>query len=425
MNQPSDQHEPLPFTANGTPTSDGFPDADPFAEDLAGLALDPRDELALEALLEAGFDVDAVSDPALRPRVLRTAQVLGLLETDVFPADPALVDLAMVRIARVREPALSRGDLEALDALAHAGWQADRVAPSALRPRARRHEALLLAATDAQARASDDLVERTMRAIDAATQQSAPIPIERARRRVTARLQDVVSVAAVFLLVASVLWPVMGSLREDARRAICNGNFAAAGMGLGSYASFSDGQLPMASAGLGGAPWWNVGQGPEQSNSANLFMLPRTGFVPLSQLACPGNSLAPTALAEQDTDWRRLDEVSYSYRIMFGPSRPDLHTATRFVVLVDRSPVVLRAIAGNPVDPLENSPNHGGRGQHVLWNDGSAQWTESPELPTGDNLWLPREIEDEIRRLQGKPRRIDPISGTELPGSVGDAFVGP
>lgn len=420
MSQPSDQHEPLPFTANGAPAHEATLD-----EAWGEYALDPRDEAALEALLEAGFDADAVSDPSLHPRVLRASQVLGLLATDVFPADPALVDLAMVRIARVREPSLSHADIEALDALAHAGWQAERVASGTLRHRARRHEALLSATTNARIEPSDDLVDRTMRAVDEAAARSAPIPIERARRRVTARLQDVVSVAAVFLLVASVLWPVMGSIREDARRAICNGNFAAAGMGLSSYASFSDGRLPMASAGLGGAPWWNVGQGPEQSNSANLFILPRTGFVPLSGLACPGNPLAPTALAEQDRDWRKLGEVSYSYRIMFGRDRPDLHTPTRFVILADRSPVVLRAIAGNPVDPLENSPNHTGRGQHVLWNDGSAKWLESPELPSGDNLWLPREIEDEIRRLQGKPRRIDPISGTELPGGVGDAFVGP
>lgn len=385
------------------------------------------DAEALTALIESGYEPALIADPVLRARAEHVAEVLSLLDAESVEPDPALVDLTLVSVSRYREPELSAEDAEALDALVLEGWRPERVASASLRNRAARHDELrrIASQTALSGVPSAGLIDRAMAAIEAREVESQPIPFDQPRRTFSARLQDVISVAAVMLLAFSVLWPVMGSVREQARQAICSNNFAAAGFGVSSYAASNDGRLPMASAGLGGVPWWNVGQGPEQSNSANLFVLPRAGYVGLSDLACPGNALAPTAMTNGDTDWRKLSEVSYSYRIMFGPTRPGVYGPARFVVMTDRSPVVLRAIAGNPINPYENSPNHGGRGQHVLWNDGSAEWVESAELPSGDNLWLPRPIEDEIRRVQGRPNRIDPILGTELPGDVEDAFVGP
>eukprot|EP01025_Chloroclados_australasicus_P052924 TRINITY_DN61896_c0_g1_i1.p4 TRINITY_DN61896_c0_g1~~TRINITY_DN61896_c0_g1_i1.p4 ORF type:complete len:101 (+),score=21.64 TRINITY_DN61896_c0_g1_i1:58-360(+) len=79
------------------------------------------------------------------------------------------------------------------------------------------------------------------------------------------------------------------------------------------------GALPQASASLAGNPWWEVGENPAHSNSANLFTLARDRFVELAQLASPTNPQAPTSVTGEDaTDWGSLDEVSYSYLNMFG-----------------------------------------------------------------------------------------------------------
>jgi hypothetical protein len=94
------------------------------------------------------------------------------------------------------------------------------------------------------------------------------------------------------------------------------------------------------------------------------------------------------------------------------------------VVLADRSPVVIRILRGQPVNPSASSVNHRSAGQHVLFNDGSTAWITTPVLENGDNIWLPRSIErqiDEILRQHGRR----PLSGTETPEDANDVFLGP
>jgi hypothetical protein len=123
-------------------------------------------------------------------------------------------------------------------------------------------------------------------------------------------------------------------------------------------------------------------------------------------------------------DWGRIEEVSYSYQNLFAAERPSWSASQRTIVLIDRSPVILKAYMGRPIDPIENSPNHGGRGQAALFNDGSLEWLRSPVLENGDNIWLPRQVELAIRRLT-HPRSADPLQGTESPDGTDDVFVGP
>lgn len=119
-----------------------------------------------------------------------------------------------------------------------------------------------------------------------------------------------------------------------------------------------------------------------------------------------------------------MEEISYSYRIMSNGGLR-LHvavpTTTRVVVMADRSPVTLRVARGEMVYPEENTPNNQGRGQHVLRLDGSSMWSKSPVID-GDNIWLPRQIEEIIREVRS---RMGVIQGNEMPASETDAFVGP
>lgn len=351
--------------------------------------------------------------------------LLDFLDASHVHPDPSLCDLTFLRVARTapaREPVLSDIDGEALDAWVGASYSASRV-HGPLQPRARRIESLARLVTHAPlaAQPSSALTSRTLDRVQAAEDQA----IERMqlhRRMRLPRLADIISVAAVLLIATSVVWPVMSAVREQGRRTICMSNLMGSTIGLASYADDNDSSLPVAMAGLGGRPWWDVGS-PQGSNSANLFKLARDRYVGLDDLACPGNAHAPTALGQSDDrDWRRLEEVSYSYRIMFAADRPDWNANGDVVVLSDRSPVVLRAYRGQMIDPSENSPNHLGSGQHVLMNSGHAMWVDSPQLESGDNLWLPRNVERSLPRAH---RPVRPISGTEAPESLDDAFVGP
>jgi len=376
------------------------------------------DAAAIDALVAAGFRLELVH-PDHRERAERALLLLAHLDGEPSDDTAALVDLAYLRIMRASEPEpeLCSADADALDAWMLANHDASRV-PSSLRDRARRHAELAELVSSGGPAPSDSLVERTLAGV-----QSSIDDEEESRRliipRVRFRMADLISLAAVVLIAVSVLWPVANEVRFQSGKTLCNANMASLGGAMGSYAFDNRNAMPVVSDATSGT-WWDVGR--PRSNSANLYTLVREGYSALADTACPGNPNARTKGEDADRDWHSLDEVSYSYQIMAGPHRPRWNGG-RVLVLSDASPVVRAAIKRRPIDPWAGSNNHAGRGQHGLWNDGSATWLSSAELPDGDNIWLPRQIEQAIARFQG--RRIDPIEGTETPAAIDDSFLGP
>lgn len=395
------------------------------------LNLSPEDAAALEALLESGLDPSGVGNGG---RVARVAAVLGLLDMDPGPDRATRIDVTMAVVMRARanvsvEWQLVPDDEEAVDAWVGAGYREARVAPS-LRPRARVLEAVGSLLTDmpaSNAESSQWLIESTLDRVQSAIDdESSRMNLETRRGRGVRRMRlaDMVSLAAMLLIGFSVVWPVFTSLRYQSQLGSCLSNFNQVGTAMGLYSSTFRDQLPMATASLGGGAWWDVNPRKPSSNSANLFELKRTDFTDLSALACPGNEHAPTAAWDEDAhDWRSLDEISYSYQIMFGKVRPLWHAPARMVILADRSPVVLRAVRGEMINPGANSPNHRSKGQHLLFTDGSAVWSKSPRTEDGNNIWLPQGIETVIEQVRNG-QRID-LRGTETPDSEMDVFVGP
>jgi len=400
--------------------------------------LGTQDEAAMDALMRTGFDPEAVEGP-LRPRAEAIHHLLGLLETDPPPQDSLLVDVTMARVLREQagadEPTLLPADEDALDAWVHGGYELSRV-PGSLRPRARRHAGLARLICDSASVGAADagaLVGATLERIRAHEGARG----ERMRlddrpslpRGPRFHLPDLVSIAAVLLIGASVLWPVMTGVRQYGQRQACEANFGSVAGGFSLYAGENRSFLPVVSDELDGGRWWEVGS--PTSNSANLFHLVRAGYAHLADLACAGNPRAVRVdRSPEATDWSSLDEISYSYQIMFGPSRRLWSGRPGSIVLTDRSPAVLRAHRGGVVFPEENSPNHHGRGQFMLATDGSARWSSTPDLPGGDNVWLPRMIEQaitEIRRraAMGQTSGTFRLQGTETPDSPADTFVGP
>lgn len=393
------------------------------------------DALAIDALVEAGWDLERVP-PTLRERAARITRLMNAVGSVKVRPDRVLVDLAFVRAMRAAEQSssdtasLHPADQEAIDAWMLSGFDASRV-PSSLRARVRKHEALgsLIAGVVPPRTAPDALIDRTLRAVaeaDSGRLSRLRIAPERARRFPRVRINDLVSVAAMLLIGAAVAIPVVSSTRAHVRQSLCQANLGSTALAMASYAADNRDVFPVANAGFQGGTWWNVGKDRNASNSANLFSLVAAGYAELKDLACPGN---PQAATESDQtsgfDWRQIEQVSYSYRLVPAGAPPRAHDDPQGVILADRSPVVLMAIRGMPVDPESNSPNHTNRGQHLLKSDGSTHWTRSPVLEdNGDNIWLPRSIENKLRALQGRPR-IEPIRGNELPSTPMDVFLGP
>lgn len=386
------------------------------------------DAQALDALIEAGYELDAVPEP-MRDRAERVARLLGLLESaDGDPgSNPLLACATSVRAPKAAgamapgatDARLTAPDADALDALVESGWDASQT-PGLFRKRAERIEGLLslLDPPGFEDAETEALAERTFRMIEL-TRAKDRRRLGSERLRVASRysLRDIASVAAMLLIVGSIGWPLLTNLREGVRQTECATNLSAAGLGFSLYGNDHRGQLPRATRTDGSAStgaWWNVGQG--RSNSANLFVLATEGYCSVGHLACPGNHDAPTELdASVNRDWRRPEEVSFSY-IIPGSRAQRWDGPARVVVLADRSPVIERARLGERFDPEAGSRNHLGRGENVLFNDGSIVWLVAPILENGDNIWLPGSIE-----ATGALR----LRGTERPAGAGDSFVGP
>lgn len=406
--------------------------------------LSAADAAALDALIDGRPDLDlpGALPPPLTGRGAKVSSLLALLSTpapgETRDSDTltditlARIDRAIAKAAEQEEFELCEDDAEAFDALVTAGYDLARV-PSVLRQRATRISDLLALsgtpwpATDTYAqREGEDLASRTM----------ANIPLRlRPRERFGfagggLRIADLVSVAAVLLIAASVVWPLLATIRTHQRQAACGSNYASLSTAMGSYAGDYRDHFPMAAASLGGPTWWDVGAGPGKSNSANLYQLPKLQYASLSTLACPNNSQAPRGQCSQtSSDWSCLSAVSYSYQIMFGQDRPTWNQGQPVVILADASPVTRRAARGEMIFPDQNSQNHDGRGQWVLFSDGAGQWLNTPYVGS-DNIWMPAMYDLVARKAQariqnGETRGIIEIRGNELPSSAQDSFLGP
>ncbi len=359
--------------------------------------------------------------------------MLGLLDSGPLPlCDQSLIDATLVRVAWARRSEdvhdLAPRDEDALEALVIAGFDPSKC-PSGVRARATTH-ATVLSVLNMSVSAADreNLVGRTLSGvqakIDSGEQRMVMTPVE-GRNRVGFRWGDLISVAALLLIASAVIAPMVGAVRGMSQQAGCLSGLQNAFKGFSSYANDYKESLPLASESRAGSQWWNIGR-PEQSNSANLFTLTRVKYALAGDLACPGNASACRGEPAPDAvDWKCSDAISYSYRNMFTPDRVNMsHANAPFVVVADRSPVIVRAMRNEWINPLANSDNHAGRGQNVMLSDGTIRWMPTPVLANGDNLWLPRTLEEIVSKLQN-PTQAEPLHGNEQPTGKSDVFLSP
>lgn len=182
-------------------------------------------------------------------------------------------------------------------------------------------------------------------------------------------MPDFITIAAVILIAASVIWPTTNFLRQRTVDAGCANNLRLLGVAFNHYASDYDGAMPVvAQAGMFNG--WST----KAHNELNLNPLLEAGYCKIGHLDCPGN--------------HNLDP-SYSYQWQLSHRRPVWGVGRITLAMGDRNPMVDAARAGRWVPALSISLNHNGRGQTVLATDGAWIWLEQPLFGSGDNIWLP------------------------------------
>lgn len=233
-----------------------------------------------------------------------------------------------------------------------------------------------------------------------------------------------VAIAAVFLIVASVLFNALNYLRYNSRLQQCQAQMAGVFRGLGSYIADHDGQSPAVAAAIGD-PWWKIGhQGNENhSNTRNIYLLVRGGYVNVSGFICQGcpcgaGAKVTAADLKAYKDFPDRSAVTYSFPISCRRTR-DGQLLCRNVVMADWNPL-FEEMPKDFTKPLRlqltkemlerNSINHKRRGQNVLFGDGRVEFLTTRLIGT-----------DDIFTLQD----TDVYQGCELPSCETDFFLAP
>jgi prepilin-type processing-associated H-X9-DG protein len=223
--------------------------------------------------------------------------------------------------------------------------------------------------------------------------------------------------AAVFVLVGTGVitgWNVATNYaRQMSWQTKCGSQMAGLFNGLSNYRNDNNGQMPtLASA--SGDPWWKVTyQGPENvSNTRKMWVLVKKNYVEPDAFMCPSTKPSSSSKynAKEYNDFPRRNLVTYSFRI--DCPKAGLEKMGRQVIANVSSSE--KALIINISDALlkQNSPNHGGRGQNVLFCDGSVAFTK--------NRYVDISLDD-IYTIQN----TQTYHGVELPASEADAFLAP
>jgi hypothetical protein len=202
------------------------------------------------------------------------------------------------------------------------------------------------------------------------------------------RLPDFITVAAVILIGTGVMWPILTGVKQKSLDLACDNNLKNLAFGFKQYAADNNGSMPFATAGFAGSV---AGRGwGREASTITTAPLIQGKYCEHQHLNCPGHS-------DQNT-------ASYSSRWQHAQAPTQLEGARLIILLGDCNPISTAARRGLFLSPLSNGPNHGGRGQNVLSNDGAVLWLTVPVIGGSDNIWLP----DGVTELRPGAEPIDP-----------------
>lgn len=221
-------------------------------------------------------------------------------------------------------------------------------------------------------------------------------------------LQDAIATAASVAVLVSITGVMLSNSRTAASRHQCRSNLHGAALAFTDYAGDHRGQLPQPRM-VGRVVNWRS----SRANAAGLFTLAADGYASLDSLACPRNPDAgcnPSLLPHGN--WQHDNQISFSYQNVLADTVPMWDVPPRIAVLGDRNPLIDQSLRGvGPMPSTASSFSHDQTGQNILFNDGSAEWSDSPMIGS-DNIWLPADHNGESR-----------LRGVERPASANDSML--
>lgn len=219
--------------------------------------------------------------------------------------------------------------------------------------------------------ADDTLIHATLARIRRSDERAARLDTSENARQIMAggrfrwRIPDLVSLAAVVLIGASILFPVLQMVRQRSVAATCATNMASLGQAFQVYARDYDNHVPWQAAGYG-----------SPAKLLDPLPLVSAGYCSHGHANCPGHGVIL---------------AGYSYQIHIAPEGQTLRWRGHpdEVILGDRNPIQDARRSASLLSPLTNSQNHAARGQNILQRDLSAHWMPVPVRGSDDNIWLP------------------------------------
>jgi hypothetical protein len=254
--------------------------------------------------------------------------------------------------------------------------------------------------------------------------ETAPATTKRSFWR---NVAEVAAIAAVFLVVTGVSLPSLSRMRA---RAACQANLMRMGQAIERYANDNNGAFPAVPM-KAGSTWWKVGhQGAEnQSNTRHMWLLVKKGYLDGRDCTCPGMKTATAGTYTQAElakyqDFPSRRHISYSFKFT-SDKCGKYQKGQRGVLLADLNPVFEKIFDRDKSvcipdertkvwlsKQLKNimSANHAGRGQNILFGDGSSKFMKT-RIVFGDDIYTVRDA--------------DSYSGCEVPSCEEDIFLAP
>lgn len=235
-------------------------------------------------------------------------------------------------------------------------------------------------------------------------------PLDRARRG--AVLLDLFGVLTIIGILVAITVPMLLQAADRSTRYRCAENLRQVGLALRRYADENHGHLPstrpapaartipdVSNSGFASSdPFGPEGPGPNNVPSA-LFLLIHEGHLSPSALICPATRHRPDTLGGQPY-WLRSNFTNVDLNLSYAIQNPyaddaavaagfrwDRSLSYPFVLAADKGPGqfvdgidVLKLTPASPPEQLRlgNSTHHYGRGQNVLFADGSVEFRENP-----------------------------------------------
>jgi hypothetical protein len=246
-------------------------------------------------------------------------------------------------------------------------------------------------------------------------------------------LAESAAIAAGVFILASLFVPVTRQMRAQASKTACQANLSRVSRGIIQYGSEHNDFLP-AVATKAGSPWWKIGSaGAEnQSNTRPLWLLVKQGYIQPKDFVCPGQSRKNAlnlnlsqAQITQLSDFPNRQYIMYSFKLICDPNKA-VRSRTRTPLMADINPLFegcseiknADGLAKSEFEPITlskkllaiNSPSHRGRGQNIMFSDGTVEFT-SQRVFGDDDIFTVRD--QQVYR------------GTESPSCETDVFLVP